>query len=66
MENLTKQQEKQLVTRMAKEFLEYRLGIKATDENVRCFSRHLEDFEKQIQQKEIASKMNSSCLVMMA
>jgi len=49
MEALTKQQEKEVIKLMAKEFLEYRLGIEATKKNVHCFSQHIEDFEKEIQ-----------------
>lgn len=49
METLTKQQEKEVINLMAKEFLEYRLGVEASNENIRRLSQHIEDFEKEIQ-----------------
>lgn len=51
METLTKAQKKIVIGLMAKEFLEDRLGIEATNRNICCFSRHIADFEREIQTK---------------
>lgn len=31
---------------LSKEFLEYRLGVEATEQNVALFARHIRDFEQ--------------------
>lgn len=51
MKTLNKQQEKEVTKRMAKEFLEYRLGIDTTDANVRRLAAHILQFEKEIEQQ---------------
>lgn len=60
METLSKQQEKEVVRLMTKEFLEYRLGIEATKENICCFSKHIEDFEKEIQSMGLKKSLKES------
>lgn len=40
--------EEALITFMAKEFLESRLGVDATPENVRRFTDHIMQFEQEI------------------
>lgn len=57
METLTKAQEKKVIRLMVKEFLEDRLGIEATNRNIYRFSRHIEDFEREIQTKGLKKRL---------
>lgn len=56
METLTKQQEREIINKMAKEFLEYRLGIDATDTNLRRLAAHLLQFEKEVEQRALKKR----------
>ena len=47
MEMLTQQQEDIVMQKLAKEFLEDRLGIEATDQAVLLMSNYIKAFEKQ-------------------
>ncbi len=47
MEILTQQQEDIVMKKMAKEFLEYRLGNDASDQAILLMSNYIKAFEKQ-------------------
>jgi len=49
METLTKQQEMEVIKKMAKEFLEYRIGIDATHTNVHRLALYLLNFENEVE-----------------
>jgi len=49
MAELMKNEERGCAERMAKEFLEERLGIQATEKNVHCFMVHVAQFEKEVE-----------------
>lgn len=54
--------EKKVIYFLAAEFLEQRLGIEATKENVRRFAEHIIAFEKEINQgKVLSQKSKLSC-----
>ena len=60
MKTLNKQQEKEVTKRMAKEFLEYRLGIDTTDANVRRLAAHILQFEKEVDQQMFKKSQTSN------
>ncbi len=47
MEVQTQQQEEEVMKKIAKEFLEYRLGIEPSDQAVLLMSNYIKAFEKQ-------------------
>lgn len=51
MKTLNKKQQKKVVELMAKEFLEYRLGIEANDDNVRRLAAYIIQFKKEVADK---------------
>lgn len=53
MATLNSRQEKEVVRLMAKEFLEYRLGIKASTGNIRRLAAHITQFEKEVKLKTV-------------
>ena len=50
MKELTPAQEKEVTKQMAKEFLECRLGVDATEINVHLLAAHILQFEKEVAQ----------------
>lgn len=60
MKTLNKQQEKEVTKRMAKEFLEYRLGIDTTNANVRRLAAHILQFEKEVEQQMFKKSQTSN------
>ncbi len=46
MEMLTQQQEAEVMIKIAKEFLEYRLGVEPSDKNILLLTSCLNEFEK--------------------
>lgn len=53
MAALNSRQEKEVVRLMAKEFLEHRLGIKATTKNIRRLAAHITQFEREVELKSV-------------
>ncbi len=49
-------QEKDIIRLMAKEFLEYRLGIKPTSDNIHSFASHIVQFEKEVAERAMKRK----------
>lgn len=56
METLGKKDNLKLMKMIAKEFLEDRLGIDATDEYVRRFTAHIVLFEKQLKKNKLKKR----------
>lgn len=56
MKELTPAQEKEVTKQMAKEFLECRLGIDATETNVRRLAAHIIQFEKEVEQRALKKR----------
>lgn len=56
MEMLGEKEKLELMRMIAKEFLEDRLGIDATDENVRRFMAHILLFEEQLKKNKLKKR----------
>lgn len=48
MNSINSTEDRNTVKLMAKEFLEYRLGVEATESNVRRFAAHIIHFEREL------------------
>ncbi len=56
MESLNKQEEFLVVKLIAKEILEYRLGVAVTNENIHLLANHILQFEKEISSQLITNE----------
>ena len=45
MDNLTAQERKEIFTKLAREFLEQRLSVDVTDQEVKIFADYIKNFE---------------------
>lgn len=55
---ISEQNEKIVIKKIAKELLEYRLGIEATDENIEELANHIIEFENETYALKKLGKVN--------
>lgn len=59
-ETFNKTERKWLIKWMSKEFLEDRLGVETTPENIRRFAAHIIVFEREVEERDSRKKTRKS------